>query len=104
MRFLFAYLLFFIFTCCESQQTVVINDTLKLKKTVIYEDDFQEGLENWKVEQQEGGTVDIQDGKMKITDISGCTVWFRKKMTSPVLITYDAIVIDGVVLKTVFLI
>ena len=92
MKFLIGVVL--IFTSCTSQQMVVINDSLVLKKDLVYEDKFQNGLENWKIEQQEGGSVAIENGKMEIIDVAGSTIWFHKKMTAPILITYDAIVID----------
>jgi hypothetical protein len=58
--------------------------------TTRFSDDFQKGLAQWIVEQQPGGTVTTEDGKLVITDVGGCTVWFRERLTAPATITYKA--------------
>lgn len=40
------------------------------------------------VEQMPSGSVEVNNGKLEIIDAKGCTVWFRHKMESPVLIEY----------------
>lgn len=57
---------------------------------MLYADDFSSGLAQWVVEQQPGGTVTARDGKLIIADQGGCTVWFRPRLTAPVVITYAA--------------
>ena len=37
-----------------------------------------------------GGTVSAANGVLTITDEAGCTVWFRQKLTAPLVISYDA--------------
>ncbi len=71
-----------------------IKDTLTVKKTMVYFDSFEVGLQNWVVEQMPGGTVEPRNGKLEITDVSGCTIWLKKKLEGPIMITYDAYVID----------
>ncbi|MDQ8203223.1 DUF6250 domain-containing protein [Pelagicoccus sp. SDUM812003] len=56
--------------------------------SVIYQDDFENGLENWVVEQQPGGTVEVKDGNLVIDDEKGCTVWFKRELHAPVRIRY----------------
>jgi len=51
-------------------------------------------LEPWAVEQMPGGTVTTQDGTLVIQDAGGCTVWFREKLTAPVEISYEAVVVS----------
>lgn len=58
-------------------------------KTPVFEENFEDGLGAWVVEQQPGGTVAIEDGKMVINDAGGCTVWFRKKLDAPVRIVCE---------------
>lgn len=41
-----------------------------------------------------GGRVTIGGGALVIEDVSGCTVWWREKLTAPVVITYEATVVD----------
>jgi hypothetical protein len=57
---------------------------------VLHTDDFRHGLSNWVVEQQPGGTVTAENGRLFITDTGGCTVWFRTRLDAPVTITYTA--------------
>jgi hypothetical protein len=46
-------------------------------------------LSLWVVEQAPGGRVITHDGALIIEDVAGCTVWFRRKLTAPVEISYD---------------
>jgi hypothetical protein len=62
---------------------------------LLYEDDFENGLDRWQVEQQPGGTVQVRDGKLVIEDAGGCTVWFRQKFKAPVLVEFDATLIKA---------
>jgi hypothetical protein len=55
-----------------------------------FNDDFKNGLTHWVVEQQPDGTVTAVDGKLIIADASGCTVWFRERLTAPLTISYTA--------------
>ena len=56
----------------------------------LYGDDFRHGLSDWVVEQQAGGTVTADHGRLVIDDAAGCTVWLRRRLNAPVLITYTA--------------
>ncbi len=56
----------------------------------LHADDFRAGLGQWVVEQQPGGTVATQEGRLIIDDQAGCTVWLRARLTAPVVITYAA--------------
>ncbi|HVZ63878.1 MAG TPA: DUF6250 domain-containing protein [Lacunisphaera sp.] len=58
----------------------------------LYKDDFRHGLAAWSVEQQPGGTVAAENGRLLINDAGGCTVWFRTALEAPVIITYTATV------------
>ena len=40
----------------------------------------------WAVEQMPGGTVTIEERRIVIRDVDGCTLWFREKLTAPVVI------------------
>lgn len=55
----------------------------------LYRDDFTGDLAQWVVEQQPGGSVRIRDGALEIDDNAGCTVWFKPRLTAPVVITYE---------------
>lgn len=63
----------------------------------IFRDDFSAAgaatfAKRWAVEQQPGGTVAVEDGRLVIADASGCTVWLRQKLIAPVEITFEATV------------
>ena len=60
---------------------------------LLYQNDFADAS-NWLVEQQPGGTVSVRDRTLVIDDAGGCTVWFRQELAAPVIITYEATVID----------
>lgn len=58
-------------------------------ESVSYSDDFTGDLSQWVVEQQPGGSVRIEHGRLVIADQGGCTVWFRARLVAPVRITYE---------------
>jgi hypothetical protein len=70
-----------------------LNDSLVLKPSLTYSDEFKD-LNNWRIEQQPGGTVFLNQGKMEIEDLSGCTVWLEKYLHQPVMIKFTAVVVD----------
>ena len=59
----------------------------------LFQDDFADTA-RWLVEQRPGGTVTAHDGVLVIDDAGGCTVWFRPELTAPVIITYEATVLN----------
>lgn len=61
---------------------------------LLYQDDFDKDLSQWVVEQAPGGTTRLVDGKLDIDDAGGCTVWFKQKFSGPVLIEYEATLIQ----------
>lgn len=60
--------------------------------TVLHRDDFRGDLRQWVVEQQPGGRVVVESGRLVIADSGGATVWFRTALVAPVIIRYDVIV------------
>lgn len=79
----------------QKTKTVKINDTLVVKATLQYRDDFSNNLSNWQAQHEiAGGVVEINNGKMEITANRGCTVWFTNYLQAPVLIEYDAVMIN----------
>jgi hypothetical protein len=62
---------------------------------LLFADDFAGEAklhEHWAVEQMPGGSVSVQGGALVIEDKAGCTVWFRERLQTPVVITYEATV------------
>ncbi|MGH8016692.1 MAG: DUF6250 domain-containing protein [Opitutaceae bacterium] len=70
--------------CAKQEQRAAVPGGL------LHTDDFLEGLTKWTVEQQPGGTVTTEKGKLVIDDRKGCTVWFNTKLAAPVIISYTA--------------
>lgn len=61
---------------------------------LLYRDDFSKDLSQWVVEQAPGGSTRLMDGKLDIDDAGGCTVWFREKLAGPIVIEYEATMIQ----------
>jgi hypothetical protein len=57
---------------------------------LLASDDFRGGLSAWVIEQQPGGGVAARDGRLEIADKGGCTVWWRARLTAPLIISYEA--------------
>ncbi|MDQ8184028.1 DUF6250 domain-containing protein [Pelagicoccus sp. SDUM812002] len=49
---------------------------------------FEASMDDWVVEQQPGGEVQIEDGVLEIKDKKGCTVWYKHSIQAPVRISY----------------
>ncbi len=60
----------------------------------LFHDDFTNGLDQWVVEQRPGGTVTATNGVLEIRDVGGGTIWFKKKLSAPVAISFQATVVD----------
>jgi len=60
---------------------------------LLVEDTFEEGLDNWVVEQN-SGTVKVVKGQLEIDDGGGATVWYRQKLKGPVRIEYDVVMVE----------
>jgi len=62
----------------------------------VFVDEFNQGLDQWVVEQQPGGTVRAENGVLHIDDRGGCTVWFKPKLkATPLVINYEARVLSS---------
>ena len=59
------------------------------QRTLWYRDDFDKDLSQWVVEQSKG-TTRLVNGRLDIDDGGGCTLWFKQKLSAPVLIEYEA--------------
>lgn len=57
--------------------------------STLFKDTFDQDLQHWIVEQQAGGKVFLEDGKMVIEDQGGCSVWLRQQLHAPVHIRYQ---------------
>lgn len=61
---------------------------------MLHHDTFV-NLKQWQVELENGGTVRAEAGTLEIDVPGGCTVWFVPKLEGPVVIEYDATVIQN---------
>ncbi|HEX9975149.1 MAG TPA: DUF6250 domain-containing protein [bacterium] len=61
------------------------------KSGLLYQDGFDEGMNNWVVETPDSqhSKVGIEKGKLVIDVDNGATVWFNKKLSGNVLIEYS---------------
>lgn len=90
-------LILVVLSVCSCKNTTVIIKEKTLKTQLIYEENFDNDLEDWQVEQMPKGTVEIIDDKLEINDVSGCTVWLKEKFKGSIMIEYDVFLIkeDG---------
>jgi hypothetical protein len=58
------------------------------EEEIIFCDNFEGNLDNWVIEQQPGGRVYLDSGKLIIEDQGGCSVWLKQKLKAPVRISY----------------
>lgn len=87
-------LIFTFFSCDNSDNSFEIKGKTYNSK-LIFEDNFDNGLINWKAEQMPLGTVKVVDNKLEIDDVSGCTVWLDKKLSGSIVIEYDVFIIQN---------
>lgn len=62
---------------------------------LLYSDNFEHGLAQWRVEMQQPGTVTAKNGVLDIDVPAGVTVWFKPELHGPVMIQYQATVISA---------
>jgi len=66
---------------------------------LLHSDDFDgaqdKELANWKTERERGGDVTVAKGSMDISVPAGCTVWYKEKLSGPLMIQYKATVISA---------
>jgi hypothetical protein len=61
----------------------------------LVSDDFTNGTQRWQPELEEGGRVAARDGALEIDVPGGCSVWLKEPLSGPVLITYEAKMIQA---------
>ncbi len=63
---------------------------------LLFEDDFEGDLSNWHAEMQypESGWIKIVDGQLEISTQKGTTTFFLPKLEGPVMIEYEATMVD----------
>lgn len=64
-------------------------------RELLLSDDFSRDAGHWIAELENGGTVAVRDGCLDINVPAGCTVWLRAPLEGPVMIQYDATVIQA---------
>ena len=79
---------------CQKPQRIIQIGKQQAVVTPVITEDFAHNLSNWTAEQLPGGTVQVKNAKMDIDDFSGCTVWFNEKLHAPLMIEYEAVVVD----------
>jgi acetyl esterase/lipase len=79
----------------QGEPRVPVRDLPLEVSGLLFKDDFETDLSHWVPEQMPGGSTVVHHGKLEIEDAAACTVWFREKLAGPVLIEYDATLIDA---------
>jgi hypothetical protein len=62
-----------------------------------WQDDFDNGLDNWVIEIERPGVVTTSKGALEVDVPAGATLWFKRELFAPVTITFEATAIaaDG---------
>ena len=61
-----------------------------LQSTVLFTENFRDGLTRWTNELEKPGKVSAHGGVLTIDVPAGCTLWFRPELSGAVLIQYEA--------------
>jgi hypothetical protein len=61
----------------------------------LFRDDFRSGLGQWVVEAESGGAFSARAGILDIDAPAGVTLWFRRRLRSPVAIDYEVAAISA---------
>jgi hypothetical protein len=72
-------------------------DTSTIVNELIFSDNFESEKNNWIAEFEKSSTSHLRadNRKLDINTSAGATIWFRKKLSGNIMITYDATVIDS---------
>ncbi|MGW2840290.1 DUF6250 domain-containing protein [Streptomyces sp. NPDC001493] len=62
---------------------------------LLAHDDFRHGLDQWAVELENGGSVTARHGVLDIDTPAGATVWFRRRLSGPYVLTYTATAVSA---------
>lgn len=74
-------------SCVDSKRSI--------QEMVDIDFESSDDLQYFKPETQaEGKQVTVKDGALDIDAVKGATIWFREKLSAPVMIEYTAVVID----------
>src|SRR5688500_4394405 len=57
--------------------------------SLLHRDDFRAGLDQWRIEAEQGGRFSAQYGVLDIDSPAGVTLWFRPALAGPVAIEYE---------------
>jgi hypothetical protein len=63
--------------------------------SLIAADNFENGLGQWVIELEQGGSVTAEQGTLEIDVPAGATLWFKQELISPVAITFEATAVDA---------
>lgn len=62
---------------------------------LLLHDDFNGGIDRWRIEAEKGGTVRVIEGSLDIDVPGGCSVWLKDRLEGPVMISYEATAVDA---------
>lgn len=62
---------------------------------LLFQDDFSSGVENWHSELQKDGTVRASNGALEIDVPGGCSVWLKRRLEGPLMISYEATAVSA---------
>ncbi|PKA96753.1 hypothetical protein B0O79_0392 [Flavobacteriaceae bacterium MAR_2009_75] len=88
------FIIFLVVACTQNSKEIVLKPGLRVEALLIHQDNFETDLNNWKIEQMEGGQTILKNKKLEIDDAAGCTIWFKEELEGPIMIEYDTFIIN----------
>jgi hypothetical protein len=64
---------------------------------LLFDDDFTTGAAQWLAEFEDptGSSMSVHNGVMEVKASAGATLWFRKKLSGNIMITYNVTLVDS---------
>lgn len=88
------YLAVFLFSCLNHTPSHAEVELTYSRGELLYQNSLDDSS-NWVIEQMPGGSTTIENGVLEINDAKGCTVWFKEKLSGPIIIEYEATMIKN---------
>jgi hypothetical protein len=63
--------------------------------SVLFQDDFNDGLANWQIEAEQPGRISATNGVLDIDVPAGVTLWFKPRLDGPITIEFEATAVSA---------
>jgi len=88
-----------VMTCtgfAQAQTSIDPQALITEKGTLLYSDDFSQGIDQWVVEKTDKTEVTLINQELDINDGAGVTIWFKEDIQTPSVIEFNgAVIVNG---------